>query len=185
MTEMHQLIHHNDPCDAEGLAQWLVEWHMLYAAICCMQSHSALDAAHSALSALYKDQKEVADPETLQGLPDRLGNDDRYRLAFTSVKGNIKGKSDRSITVDPQRNTISDAYSPDEHRTIMEAMLASGTPESDRTLAMSAWAHGSVGRGDDVRLFYIPDLVAPRALPTVGRYKSQDLHTSLGHQHVL
>jgi hypothetical protein len=147
-----------------------------------MQSHSALDAAHSALSSVYKDQMERADPETVQGLPDRLMKDARYRLAFTSIKGNIKGKSDRSVTIDPQRNTISDAYSPDEHLMIMGALLASGTPESDRTLAMSAWSHASVGRGDDVRLFFIADLITPCKIPTVGRYNSKRCtHHCEGH----
>eukprot|EP00775_Hariotina_reticulata_P005326 gene5326-5562_t len=131
-------------------------------------SQSALDVAHSALSGVYKDQREAASPADVHGLPDRLMADARYSLAYKSVKNTITKKADRSMTIDPQRNTISDAYTEDEHMLLMEAMLGAGTAVFDRMLAMASWAHTSIGRSDDVRLFFLADIIAPRKIPAVG-----------------
>lgn len=46
--------------------------------------------------------------------------------------------------------------------------MAKGTQETDRALAMAMWAHSSVGRSDDVRLFYLADLITPQYIPAVG-----------------
>jgi hypothetical protein len=64
--------------------------------------------------------------------------------------------------------TIQDTYTPGEYELIMRTIMTQGTPESDRSLAMGTWAHSSVGCSDDVRLFYLSDLIAPQYIPAVG-----------------
>lgn len=143
--------------------------------IACLQSLSALDAAHGAQASVYKDQlaaetcRPGADQAAVNSLPRTLKDDPAYDVVYKSIKESITKKGERSTTVDPQRNTIQDTYTQDDFVALCEAWLLMGTPEADRSLAMGAWAHSSVGRSDDVRLFYLADIIAPQHIPAVGK----------------
>ncbi len=137
-----------------------------------MQSTQALELAHSALAQLYTHQVTAAacvkPAEALVGLPCKLKDDPTYNLVYTSIMANLTRQGERSTTVDPQRNTTADSYTIDELLQILSASMSKGTPEGDRAVAMAAWAHSSVGRSDDVRLFFMADLIAPQYIPAVG-----------------
>eukprot|EP00882_Tetradesmus_deserticola_P013354 GHRQ01014177.1.p1 GENE.GHRQ01014177.1~~GHRQ01014177.1.p1 ORF type:complete len:134 (-),score=26.18 GHRQ01014177.1:536-937(-) len=127
------------------------------------------------MSHVYSQQRAVhladaGNDDTAATLPSTLLDDPAYKLVYSTVKADITRKGERSTTVDPQRNTIQDTYTRDEFEKLMGAMLAEGTPAWDRALAMGAWAHNSVGRSDDVRLFYMADLIAPQHIPAVGKW---------------
>lgn len=139
-----------------------------------LQSLAAFEAQHSAMAWVYKQQRRsyLATPgvaaEDAAALPKSLLDDLVYELAYLAIKAELTAKGERSTTVDPQHGTIQDTYSPDEYELIMRTFMAEGTAESDRSLAMGAWAHSSVGRSDDVRLFFLSDLIAPQYIPAVG-----------------
>eukprot|EP00878_Enallax_costatus_P022948 GHUV01024388.1.p1 GENE.GHUV01024388.1~~GHUV01024388.1.p1 ORF type:complete len:272 (+),score=42.42 GHUV01024388.1:584-1399(+) len=139
----------------------------------CPQSLSALDGAHSALSQIYLQQAQRADvlSETGADHPKSLLDDATYSCIYNSIKSSITKNGKRSKTVDPQRNTIQDTYTKDDLEALVNEMLNAGTPVMDRLLAMSAWAHSSVGRSDDVRLFFLADLIAPQYIPAVGKQR--------------
>lgn len=65
-------------------------------------------------------------------------------------------------------------YTKDDLEALVREMLSKGTPEMDRALAMATWAHSSVGRSDDVRLFFIADLIAPQYIPAVGEHGQKE-----------
>jgi hypothetical protein len=139
-----------------------------------LQSLAAFEAQHSALAWVYNQQCTTflatagVAAEEAAGLPKALMDDRVYRANYRTVKAELSAKGERSTTVDPQHGTIQDTYTPDEYELIMSTFMAAGTPESDRSLAMGAWAHSSVGRSDDVRLFFLSDLIAPQYIPAVG-----------------
>lgn len=137
-----------------------------------MQSPAALETTHSALAHEYICQVTAAacvkPVEELVGLPCKLKNDPTYNLVYTSIMAKLTRQGERSTTVDPQRNTTKDAYNEDEYEQILGASMSKGTPEGDRAVAMAAWSHSSVGRSDDVRLFFMADLIAPQYIPAVG-----------------
>jgi hypothetical protein len=139
-----------------------------------VQSLAAFEAQHSANAWVYKTQQTafLATPgvtaEQAAALPKSLLGDDGYLLIHNTIKAELNAKAERSKTVDPQHGTIQDTYTPDEYELIMRTIMTQGTPESDRSLAMGTWAHSSVGRSDDVRLFYLSDLIAPQYIPAVG-----------------
>lgn len=139
--------------------------------VLCLQSLSALDGAHSALSQIYLQQAQRADVLSEDGTDHikSLLDDATYSCIYNSIKSNITKNGQRSKTQDPQRNTIQDTYTKDDLEALVNEMLDAGTPEMDRLLAMSAWAHSSVGRSDDVRLFFLADLIAPQYIPAVGK----------------
>lgn len=143
-----------------------------------VQSLSALDLAHSALTKVYKAQRQRADTRSETGVgsnvPTTLLDDATYHLVYTSIKASITKKGERSKTVDPQRNTIQDTYTKDDLEALVREMLSKGTPEMDRALAMATWAHSSVGRSDDVRLFFIADLIAPQYISAVGEHGQKE-----------
>jgi hypothetical protein len=56
--------------------------------------------------------------------------------------------------------------------------MSKGTAETDRALAMAMWSHSSVGRSDDVRLFYLADLITPQYIPAVGECRHQLMQLS-------
>ena len=136
-----------------------------------LQGLSALDGAHSALTQTYLQQAQRADVLSEHGtnLPKSLLDDSTYRCIYNAIKSSITKNGKRSKTVNPQRNTIQDTYTKDDLEALVNEMLSEGTPEMGRLLAMSAWAHSSVGRSDDVRLFFLADLIAPQYIPAVGK----------------
>lgn len=137
------------------------------------QSLPALEGAHSALNNLFLDQLvkahgEGQQQEELLQQPKSLMDWPVYRRQYHNIKDNITKKSERSKTVDPQRGTIQDSYTPDDYYEMINAMVEYNTYEGDRMAAMATWGHSMVGRGDDLRLFHIADIIAPLAMPAIG-----------------
>lgn len=149
-------------------------WHFL---LLHVQTLSALQLAHSALSRVFSSQAALyltRDKDDRQPLPPTLLDDHVYRQLYEVITSELCQKGERDTTVDPQRNTIKDTYDADELRDIVDCLLTKGTAETDRALAMALWSHSSVGRSDDVRLFYLADLITPQYIPTVGEYCTSD-----------
>jgi len=141
----------------------------------CLQSLSAFEGSHSALSSIYLDQASLYDSKPAADkkvLPPTLLDDHTYRRVYDLIKARLCPKGERDTTVDPQRNTIKDTYDSDDLARIVDCLMGRGTPETDRALAMAMWSHSSVGRSDDVRLFYLADLITPQYIPSVGRWPS-------------
>jgi hypothetical protein len=119
---------------------------------------------------LYKDQALVF-RDSHPTMPEKLKKFSKlYVEVYDKIKKDILHKGARDMTVDPQINTIKDTYDLDDLERIINVLFDEGTVAGDRALAMSLWAHSSVGRGDDVRLFYLADLVKPLLIPAVGEY---------------
>lgn len=136
-----------------------------------VQTVSMLEGAHSALSATYLDAASLYDSQSAadkQALPPTLLGDHTYRRVYYLIKARVCQKGERDTTVDPQRNTIKDTYDEDDLYSIVNCLMSKGTAETDRALAMGLWSHSSVGRSDDVRLFYLADLITPQYIPAVG-----------------
>jgi hypothetical protein len=122
------------------------------------------------LQQIYKDQLLVF-RDSHPTMPKKLKKFSTvYVEVYDKIKKDILHKGARDMTVDPQVNTIKDTYDLDELEKIVNCLFDEGTVAGDRALAMSLWAHSSVGRGDDVRLFYLADLVKPSLIPAVGEY---------------
>jgi hypothetical protein len=134
------------------------------------------EAATSALQRVLKQQvlsyikEHGAEAAEAANLKHSLRDDKAYSEMFEAIKAELLAKGERSTIIDPQHNSMKDSYDRDEYVSIMEASMAAGTPEADRAVAMGTWAHSSVGRSDDVRLFYMADLIAPQYIPAVGRW---------------
>ena len=133
-----------------------------------MQSFPALEGAHSTLQGVYKDQLFLAGHTRTGQAQKLLKYNAIYATTFQGIKKRLLHKGARDTTVDPQRNTIKDTYDLEDLERIVASMFELGTIAGDRALAMSLWSHSSVGRGDDVRLFYLADLVKPSLIPAVG-----------------
>jgi hypothetical protein len=141
----------------------------------CAQTLSTLQCAHSALSGVFLDQAALyltQKKDDRQPLPPTLLDDHFYRRVYEVITSELCQKRERDTTVDPQRNTIKDTYDADELWNIVDFLLSKGSAETDRALAITMWSHSSVGRSDDVRLFYLADLITPQYIPTVGEYCS-------------
>lgn len=120
------------------------------------------------LQQIYKDQALVF-RDSHPNMPEKLKKFSKlYVEVYEKIKKDILHKGARDMTVDPQVNTIKDTYDLDDLERIVNVLFEEGTVAGDRALAMSLWAHSSVGRGDDVRLFYLADLVKPSPIPAVG-----------------
>jgi hypothetical protein len=120
------------------------------------------------LQNIYKEQLIVAGHARTGQAQKLFKYDATYATTFQAIKKRLLHKGARDTTVDPQRNTIKDTYDLEDLEKIAASMFELGTIAGDRALAMSMWSHGSVGRGDDVRLFYLADLVKPSLIPAVG-----------------
>jgi hypothetical protein len=113
-----------------------------------LQSMAAFEAQHSALAWVYNQQCTAflatagVAAEEAAGLHKALLDDRVYLAAHRTVKAELSAKGERSTTVDPQHGTIQDTYTPDEYVLIMSTIMAAGTPESDRSLAMGGTPGG-------------------------------------------
>ena len=146
-----------------------------------MQTLSALEGSHSALSNIYMNQASVYASKPAadkQVLPATLLADHTYKTVYMLIKARLSRKGERDPTLDPQRNTIKDTYDADELLNIINCLMSKGTAETDRALAMAMWSHSSVGRSDDVRLFYLADLITPQYIPAVGECRHQLMQLS-------
>ncbi len=67
-----------------------------------------------------------------------------------------------------QEGTIGDAMDVDEYSLLTLTMLGSGKSSAARDMAMTTWCASNIGRGDDARLVFLPDLIKPQLLRVLG-----------------
>jgi hypothetical protein len=68
-----------------------------------------------------------------------------------------------------QIGTVDDTLSPDQLFQLCLTMLGSDKPTAARDLSMALWLTMTIGRGDDARLVFLPDLLPPEVLRVIGR----------------
>lgn len=91
-----------------------------------------------------------------------------YSTVYTTVKMRLATKGVRAEYVDPQERCGQDSLSMDEVVKLFRVMMSSDSRTSARDMAMALWCLCTVGRGDDSRLMYVPDLVQPALLRCIG-----------------
>jgi hypothetical protein len=102
-----------------------------------------------------------------------------YKEAHDVVKHTIMSKSVRSMEVDSQSHTAQDCYDAHEYKRIICAWFEEGKSTSDRFLAMGTWMHSSVGRGDEVRGYYLTDILKPLVLHSVGESHLRHMYLAI------
>lgn len=92
--------------------------------------------------------------------------------AYTSAASGAEAKSlpDKGARPDrdPQIGTVDDTLSPDQLFQLCLTMLGSDKPTAARDLSMALWLTMTIGRGDDARLVFLPDLLPPEVLRVIG-----------------
>lgn len=73
-----------------------------------------------------------------------------------------------------QEGTIDDTLSFDDLVNLMIVMLASKKRTAARDMSLATWMTMTIGRGDDARLVFLPDLLKPLYLRVLGEHCSVD-----------
>lgn len=133
-----------------------------------MQSKPTVESFHSALQQHYKEQQILARNPAEKELK-TLMEHSTYKAKYETIIACLVGKGVRMGGFkDPQDNTAEDTYSAAQWLQLNEHLMNMGTKEATRDQAMGLLAHAGVGRSDDVRNVFLPDLVKPRRLGAVG-----------------
>ena len=61
---------------------------------------------------------------------------------------------------------------------LMVVMLGSTRSGAARDMSLATWMTMTIGRGDDARLIYLPDLLAPEHLRVIGEDAAAGLYPS-------
>jgi hypothetical protein len=70
-----------------------------------------------------------------------------------------------------QDNTsVATTFTHEQAREMFHRLLTAGTLTKDRDLAMAVLAYVTLGRSDDTRSFFLPDLMRPRLMPVIGEW---------------
>lgn len=106
----------------------------------------------------------------------KLGDDDTYLAAYTTIKNNMSEKGKRPTgNEDPQNNTIEDTLNAHQYLKLMKLLSASNKPECIRDRSIFAYLYSSIGRADEGRMIHIADIMSPRPLKCIGK---PPFHTS-------
>lgn len=105
-----------------------------------------------------------------KGVVTKLLDCPAYRLKYDNLHARLHAKGLRCTdgSTDPQDNTAESTYNREEWLKLNIAWLSKGTPAACRDQAFATLAHNTVGRSDDVRAFYLADVVAPRLYANIG-----------------
>jgi hypothetical protein len=60
-----------------------------------------------------------------------------------------------------REGTVNDTVSYVQMQTLCIEMLGSGIHTAPRDMSMATWSSQTIGRGDDARLVFLPDLITP------------------------
>lgn len=71
-----------------------------------------------------------------------------------------------------QEGTVCDTMDNDEVIAVLNKMLGSDRPSAPCDMSIATWMDMTIGRGDDARLVYLPDLVKPQLLRVIGVWRS-------------
>ncbi len=64
--------------------------------------------------------------------------------------------------------SVDDTLTADQLWKLALTMLKSEKSTAERDLSMALWMCNTLGRGDDARLVFLPDLLAPELLRVIG-----------------
>lgn len=64
--------------------------------------------------------------------------------------------------------SVDDTLTPDQLWKLALTMLKSPKATAERDLSIALWMCMTLGRGDDARLVFLPDLLAPEVLRVIG-----------------
>ena len=67
-----------------------------------------------------------------------------------------------------QEGTVEDTMDMDEVIRVLTAMLGSDRASAPRDMSIATWMDMTIGRGDDARLVYLPDLLKPQLVRVIG-----------------
>lgn len=67
-----------------------------------------------------------------------------------------------------QEGTVCDTLDNDEVILVLTKMLGSDRQSAPRDMSIATWMDMTIGRGDDARLVYLPDLLKPQLLRVLG-----------------
>ena len=67
-----------------------------------------------------------------------------------------------------QVGSVDDTLTSDQLWKLALTMLKSKKPTAERDLSIAMWMCNTLGRGDDARLVFLPDLLAPELLRVIG-----------------
>lgn len=67
-----------------------------------------------------------------------------------------------------QKGTVDDTFTPDQLWQLALTMLASAKPTAERDHSIAVWMAMTIGRGDDARLVFLPDLLPPEIMRVIG-----------------
>lgn len=75
--------------------------------------------------------------------------------------------------------TVDDTLNNEQMEELMLVMLRSKKPGAERDMSMATWMCMNIGRGDDARLVYMPDLLAPEHLRVIGEGCNACVHVHI------
>ncbi len=92
------------------------------------------------------------------------------QLVHDTLKAKVHSKKGERPTngADPHDGTIEDTMTQDQYLHMARTMLGSADRDDARDLAVMLWMMMCAGRGDDARLMFLPDLMAPKILKGIG-----------------
>lgn len=67
-----------------------------------------------------------------------------------------------------QEGTVDDTLSYQQMERLMKVMLGSLVAGAMRDKSMASWMAMTIGRGDDARLVFLPDLLVPNHIRVIG-----------------
>lgn len=71
---------------------------------------------------------------------------------------------------------MDDTFTPDQLWRLALVMLRSSKATAERDLSLAMWLTMTIGRGDDARLVFLPDLLAPEVMRVIGEKRCHAVH---------
>jgi hypothetical protein len=69
-----------------------------------------------------------------------------------------------------QEGTIDDTLNTDQVIRLLTTMLGSSRVSAHRDMSICTWMDQTIGRGDDARLVYLPDILKPELISVIGMH---------------
>ena len=100
--------------------------------------------------------------------PDLLEHE-TYDAVYRSISAGFKVKGERpGENADPQDGTVQDALSKEQMADVADGLLQQNTAPGDRDLSWMLLATACLGRSDDMRHTFLPDLCPPKPVKNIG-----------------
>ena len=92
-----------------------------------------------------------------------------YKTAYHTIKNNLAKKGQRSVK-DPQGSTCEDTVDQTQYASLCEHLISLPDAAAARNRSIYTNLVASVGRADEGRLTYLPDLMSPRLCGCIGNF---------------